>query len=495
MGARTRFLWAAVTAVVTWCGWAASAQAYVYWTNQGTNSIGRANLDGSGAVQKFITTLGTPRGVAVNDRYIYWADAGANSIGRANLDGSHPNPQFMYAKNPSGVALVGEHIYWTSAGSNTVARANLDGSNVMTSFMVLSRTYGLTTDGKRLWAASSSNYGSIWGGDLNNRPSGGFRLETGVTVETGPAADGEYLYWPSPHTASIGRSTHGGSTVNQSFITGASEPHGVAVDGHHVYWTNSLTNTIGRSKLDGTDVEQTFVTGASRPYMMAVDDGGPSMARMSPWPGAYFFAPQPVGTISRPGTLTIRNSGYGKLDIDSVRSDGDDFLIAGDDCSRASLEPGESCHITVRFVPTDAGPRYATLRVDSNDPSSPSLLSVGGEGVSGPAETGPASAAPATFSASAPERTATGTAATFRLITCTSSGRRCTQRVMTADTTFATTGTARASLNRRGVVYATGTATAKRLRLRARRPVAAGRYTLVLRHGKRVTARAPITLR
>jgi Low-density lipoprotein receptor repeat class B len=39
---------------------------HVYWANDGTNTIGRANLDGTGADQIFITGAATPTGVAVD---------------------------------------------------------------------------------------------------------------------------------------------------------------------------------------------------------------------------------------------------------------------------------------------------------------------------------------------------------------------------------------------------------------------------------------------
>jgi len=34
--------------------------AHVYWTNIDANTIGRANLDGTGANQRFITTASSP---------------------------------------------------------------------------------------------------------------------------------------------------------------------------------------------------------------------------------------------------------------------------------------------------------------------------------------------------------------------------------------------------------------------------------------------------
>ena len=82
---------------------------YVYWTNAGTSTIGRANVDGSGADQRFITDTsspqGFPQGMAVDAGHIYWSNAGAgtNAIARANLDGSGINPKLYHRRSvPTG---------------------------------------------------------------------------------------------------------------------------------------------------------------------------------------------------------------------------------------------------------------------------------------------------------------------------------------------------------------------------------------------------------
>ena len=51
------------------------AEAFVYWTNETGFSIGRANTDGSGVNQDFITGLGHVKDVAVDDAHIYWTVA------------------------------------------------------------------------------------------------------------------------------------------------------------------------------------------------------------------------------------------------------------------------------------------------------------------------------------------------------------------------------------------------------------------------------------
>jgi hypothetical protein len=84
----------------------ASAEAAVYWTNAGANTVGRGNLDGSGVNQSFITGANNPQGVAVDGSHVYWTNAAANTVGRANLDGSGVNQSFITGANlPAGVAV------------------------------------------------------------------------------------------------------------------------------------------------------------------------------------------------------------------------------------------------------------------------------------------------------------------------------------------------------------------------------------------------------
>src|SRR5262245_5331032 len=73
------------------------AQAnFVYWANGTTpGSIGRAKINGSGANNNLVTGLDAPTQVAVDSKFLYWSESGTNRIGRANLDGTSPNPNFI----------------------------------------------------------------------------------------------------------------------------------------------------------------------------------------------------------------------------------------------------------------------------------------------------------------------------------------------------------------------------------------------------------------
>ena len=66
-----------------------AAGAYVYWTNN-NGTIGRAELDGTGADQAFITGPTTPFGVVVDAKHVYWTDDTENAIGATPVEGAAP---------------------------------------------------------------------------------------------------------------------------------------------------------------------------------------------------------------------------------------------------------------------------------------------------------------------------------------------------------------------------------------------------------------------
>ena len=271
---------------------ASRAEAYVYWANNPKHqagTIGRANLDGSGVDERFITSLGTSRqvqvvsGVAVNSTHLYWVNNETRTIGRARLDGTGANQDFIAdvkpsaASFPSGVAVDEEHIYWVSKvgddfgfkpSSGAIGRANLDGTGVDASFI------------------SGVNF-----------PSGGVAVE------------GSHLYWTSysqdPALAfadRIGRANLDGTGVEESFITGCaagltacvSGVNGLAVDDTHIWWAASgrFDGEIARANLDGTGRETVIGRGEDFfPYGVAVDDTHVY------WGGGY--SPGSPGAIGR----------------------------------------------------------------------------------------------------------------------------------------------------------------------------------------------------
>ena len=95
----------------------------------------------------------------------------------------------------------------------------------------------------------------------------------------------------------------------------------------------------------------------------------------TPWPLAQFagdvadFGQREIGSISLFATLSVTNAGQELLRVrraDFSGANPDDFLKTSDSCTGASVPPGGSCSIKVRFAPTGEGDRAATLRLLDN---------------------------------------------------------------------------------------------------------------------------------
>ena len=116
---------------------------YLYWANAYKRyAIGRARLDGSALDQEFVyvprgdpyqESLHNPFGLAATDDYVYWSDRGSKSIGRAATDGSVIETPFIpgVGKYVSSLAADDSYLYW-SAPDGLITRSRLDGTQIKT---------------------------------------------------------------------------------------------------------------------------------------------------------------------------------------------------------------------------------------------------------------------------------------------------------------------------------------------------------------------------
>jgi hypothetical protein len=235
-----------------------------------------------------------------------------------------------------------------------------------------------------------------------------------------------------------------------------------------------------------------------------------------PGPGSLSFgsasSPVALDTVSPAQTVTITNNGSAPLIVSGFAFSGnnpDDFLTGGDTC-HASVAPGASCAVSVRFAPQAQGSRSAQLSVLSNAPSSPPLVTL--TGTAGPIPQGPRGnpgargsrgATGATGSRGAlgrrgPRGPAGRNGTVHVKVQCVyrESGEHSTCH---ASVKMVHAGrAARARLSRRGKLYASGRLHGRLLRLHDRRAVRPGRYTLTLswrtRSGRLMTTRATVRI-
>ncbi len=253
---------------------------FVYWTNEGGTTIGRAKLNGTGVNNNFVGGLNAPLGVAVDSKFIYWAQGvgAASSIGRANLDGTGANPNFITnasgVASPNGVAVTSTHLFWSSNVPPSIGRANIDGSGPTANFIN-------TGAGGHCGIAADSNFvywtDTVASNVIGRAPAGGGAPQPsfipGVSAECGVAVDSSFIYWGTETPLrNIGRAAIGGTGATNNFIpnaTTAQIPCGVAVNSQYVFWGNKPATAIGRANLGGGSPNAALSPGASNPCLLA----------------------------------------------------------------------------------------------------------------------------------------------------------------------------------------------------------------------------------
>jgi hypothetical protein len=203
---------------------------------------------------------------------------------------------------------------------------------------------------------------------------------------------------------------------------------------------------------------------------------------------------QPQGTVSAPQTVTLTNTGGTPLELSAETFDDsspalasdhpEDFLVGSSSCS-GEIAFEQTCQLTVRFAPQEAGTSTATLQIDGNIGAGSTTIALSGTGGSLPqGASGKDVQGPAGPAGPQGERGPAGPAAVYECHPREGHGKfatACFVRIMPGSPSVL-----KATLKRGGLIYATGPVAGgakhgKGLTLRATRVVTAGRYRLVLR--------------
>jgi hypothetical protein len=157
-------------------------------------------------------------------------------------------------------------------------------------------------------------------------------------------------------------------------VTGLHAPFGVAVNADHLSWSNALDGTITQTNLNGTS-PRTIVQGGE-PQLLAVT---PPLLEFTPSP--YDYGQVTIGQGATQ-TFTLANSGGQATGALTVTLAGPAaFTASGDTCTGASLSPGGSCTVTVRFAPTSTATVSATLTAASTNPAATATAALTSTGV------------------------------------------------------------------------------------------------------------------
>lgn len=251
---------------------AAPAAGYVYWTDTVADTVGRAQLDGTGVDPDFVAGLANPCGTAVDSRHLYWAQQGTASIARADVDGSDVDQTHFPASVGypyCSVSVDAAHVHWTRAGGG-IGRAAPDGSGLIANLIPSdAQLCGVATDSEYVYWAELQD------GGIGRATRDGLAIDHSLfnanNQPCGVAVNGTHIFYGDLADGTIGRANIDGTPHDDGFIAAPGQPCDVEIDGTHLYWSDYQNGTIGRARLDGSAVDPDFISGLEAPCGVAVD--------------------------------------------------------------------------------------------------------------------------------------------------------------------------------------------------------------------------------
>ena len=379
----------AALAVLTLCA-APSAGAFVFWTDSGNNSIGRANLAGGGIQDSLIDDLVGVCGLASGPFNIYWGNNSLGTIGTSTLIGTAVNPSLITGGNGTCGVSVGTGLAWANAGNSTIGVAATNGTLVDQSWasppdVIVPQGTAEVFDGFHELIYYVNGDGSIWLTSADAQAPKRVLPPGTVKGPAGIAAGDGGIYWINSNEATIGHANLDGSGASTIVSGIAGAQCGIAVDLSNIYWTNGGTQTIGQADLDGSNATNDFIQLGSGdlPCWIAVDSDTPlsSVAPSSLGFGGVLVGTGPTGAQNV--TVTSSLSTTIQLRVVSTQllgADPSQFSVVSDGCSGQFLDPGDSCSVSVDFSPTSLGGKSGSLLIETDDPNGPLSVPLSGSG-------------------------------------------------------------------------------------------------------------------
>ena len=270
--------------LVSSLAFAPRAEAYIYWTDIDTQTMGRAKLNGTGVEPGFLDVTRGP--MTVDARHIYWVTGkNGDKVARARIDGTGIDRSYITELVPlvcgrvcsgylADLAVDAGYIY--GASLNSIGRANLDGTGVDQNFIPTSHPTAVGC--RRQPRLLAPIRGTVEPNSIGRANLDGTGVDeqfiSGLDSAFDVAVDARHVYWTGYYEKTIGRANLDGTGVDQNFIDIATGRPGVrrlAIDDNHIYWTNTSEGAIGRANLDGTGVDSQFISGLDSPIFIAVN--------------------------------------------------------------------------------------------------------------------------------------------------------------------------------------------------------------------------------
>ena len=184
---------------------------------------------------------------------------------------------------------------------------------------------------------------------------------TPLTVAVNPPAANVNGCSTQPFTAQV---TNGPATVTWSIVSGAG-----AIDQAGLYTAPCPITAQTAVQIKACSTANSQRCGTAQITLVS--------AAAALTPTALTFAAQDVGTTSAAQAITLSNPGTSPFSLSGITTTGD--FTQTSNCG-ATVAPGASCTISVKFAPTANGSRTGTLRVADTAPGSPHIATLSGTG-------------------------------------------------------------------------------------------------------------------
>jgi hypothetical protein len=251
--------------------------AKMYWNENSTIQIRRANLNGSLVEQ--IVSRRPVRHVAVDAaaERLYWTEVGDPVIYRSWLDGTHAEEHFVLDTELAAEALAvdaaGGMLYVTAIVNSTagrILRLPLSGAGRAEPLIELgvdAFAYGIAVDAaaaKIYWTQDEVTSGRVRRAALDGSAVEDLVPVAGTLAFAGIALDSAAgkMYWSARAQGRVQRADLDGSGA-EDVVIGLDTPRGVALDlaKGQLYWVERFR--IQRSDLNGANVEELVPFGSN----------------------------------------------------------------------------------------------------------------------------------------------------------------------------------------------------------------------------------------
>ena len=386
-------------------------------TSNATGSPQTITLTGTGAAAAAVMEL-APSGLAFTSQVVSTASAA----------------QYVEVTNTSAAAVAGITI--ATAGTNAAYFTISSNSCAATLAAATSCSFYVSFKPTAAGEATASVSVKYTGGSESVALAGfGVAATTSaLLLESALEFPSETIGFTSPSQAPAVFENTGNSPLTiSSIVLGGSNPGDFTMSSCSI--TNPLaaglncninvtfTPTVAGARSATVTITYTGATGS--PAVITLSGMGVAASQsLAVGPATITFPPQVLTTTSTLSPyVLLTNTGTSPVTISSVALTGDsDFTISSQGCpiSPSTLQQGpisNTCAVYLSFTPTVAGARTATVTVTDSAPSSPTKITLNGNGV---AETKVLTVTPTTL-AFGPQVSAT-TSSTLQYITVTNTG-------------------------------------------------------------------------